>query len=347
MKTVTRGPIRVGVVGCGVVADYGHIPTIHRLPETELMAFADPDPERLQAQVDKYGLPGFRSLEEMLGAVELDAVALPVHPDTKLELIRVAAANGLHAFCEKPLTDTVEEAEELIRLMDAAGLFVGVSFVYRGKQVILRMMELLREGAIGKLRAVHIVNLWDYHGLRSIAQRGNRRRRALENLGTLDCGVHHLDLARWMSGGEYGEIQALGGTVEKGNKHPDHILFQARMSNGVLVSIGESGVWGYTAADRPPYEMSYHLLGDDGLMTTRGGELHIVSGERQWSEEASEEKAWEGCYRQFVKIISGEDVPDRFLADGHDALVNMKIAREVLEQCSVETSPEQEEREDG
>jgi len=335
MKTVKRRPIRMGVVGCGVVADYGHIPTIHHLPETELVGFADPNPERLQAQVEKYGLPGFRSFEEMLEAVELDAVALPVHPNVKLELIRVAAANGLHAFCEKPLTDTVEEAEELIRLMDDADLFVGVSFVYRGKQVILRMMELLREGAIGELRAIHIVNLWDYHGLRSIAQRGDRRKRALENLGTLDCGVHHLDLARWMAGSEYEEIQAVGAIVESENKHPDHILFQARMANGVLVSIGESGVWGYTAGDRPPYEMSYHLLGENGLMTARGAELHVVSGERQWSEDVSDEKTWEECYRQFVKIISGEEVPDRFLADGHDALVNMKIAREVLAQCAV------------
>ncbi|MDP7132272.1 MAG: Gfo/Idh/MocA family oxidoreductase [Planctomycetota bacterium] len=330
---VERKPVRIGVVGCGVVADYGHLPTIHSLAETELVGVADPDAERLSVQVEKYGVPGFESFEAMLGAVEMDAVALPVHPCLKLELIRVAAANGLHAFCEKPLTETVDEAEELVRMMDEAGLFVGVSFGYRGKQVVQRMMALLQDGAIGRLRAVHIVNLWDYHGLRSIKKSGNRRRRSLENLGTLDCGVHHLDLARWFADSEYSTLHAVGTSVEADNKMPDHIVFQARMENGVLVSINESGVWGHTAAERPPYEMSYHLLGENGFMTDRQGELSIVSGEKQWTEKLAEDKAWEDCYRQFVQVICGEEIPNRFLADGNDALINMQVAEEILRQC--------------
>ena len=177
IKTVDQKPVRIGVVGCGVVADYGHIPTIHRSPDLELVAFADPDRVRLEAQTQKYARPGFSSFAEKLAEVELDAVSLPVHPNVKLELIRLAAAHGLHAFCEKPLTDTVEEAEELTRLMDEAGLFAGVAFVYRGMPIVQRMAALAREGAIGKLRAVHLVNLWDYHGLRDAAHRGNRRRR--------------------------------------------------------------------------------------------------------------------------------------------------------------------------
>lgn len=333
MKTVERKSVRMGVVGCGVVADYGHIPTIHTLPEIELVAFAEPDPARLDAQVSRYDRPGFASFQEMLDAVELDAVALPVHPNVKLELTRLAAEHGLHAFCEKPLTDTVDEAEELVRVMDEAGLFVAVAFVYRGMPIVQRMAQLLREGAIGRLRAIHLVNLWDYHGLRDFGNRGNRRRRALQNLGTLDCGVHHLDLARWLSGSEYADVHALGTIVESANVMPDHILVQARMNNGVLVSVSESGVWGYTAAERPPYEMSYHLLGESGLMTARGDELLVVSGERQWREELGHEKSWEQCYRQFVQIITGEPVPDRFLADGHDALKNMQIAGEILAQC--------------
>jgi len=335
LRLVETKPVRIGVVGCGVVADYGHLPTIHSLGETELVGVVDPDTERRSVQMEKYGVPGFESFETMLSEIEMDAVSLPVHPVLKLEMIRMAAASGLHAFCEKPLTETVEDAEEVVRVMKEAGLFVGVSFGYRGKQVIQRMMELLREGAIGRLRAIHIVNLWDYHGLRSIPKSGNRRRRSLENLGTLDCGVHHLDLARWFAGSEYSTLHAVGTSVEKENKIPDHIMFQARMENGVIVSINESGVWGHTAAERPLYEMSYHLLGENGFMTDHGGQLSIVSGEKQWTEKLGEDKAWEDCYRQFVQVITGEKITDRFLADGNDALVNMKVAAEILRQCKL------------
>jgi predicted dehydrogenase len=342
-RTVTHRPVRVGVVGCGVVAGYGHIPAIHRCADAELAGFADPDPARRQAQADQYGKPCFASFEEMAAKLELDAVAIPTHPAIKLDMIRIAAARGLHAFCEKPLTDTVEQAEELMRLMDDAGLFVGMAFVYRGKKTVQRMMQLVREGAIGKLRAVHIENMWDYHGLRDSSERGNRRHRALQNLGTLDCGVHDLDLVRYMSGADFQTINAVGTIVEKANTYPDHIIVNARMTNGVLVSVEESGVWGYTAATRPVYPQSYRMVGETGVLSVDFGDwgeshqeatLRVVSGEKQWTEGVAADKAWDDTYRQFFSTILGDSTDHRFIADGHDALVNMRVARTIIDACS-------------
>lgn len=339
LKTVKNAPVRVGVVGCGVVAGYGHIPAIDRSPLTKLAAFADPARERREEQAKKYGLPCFESFEEMAASVELDAVTIATQPKQKLDMIRIAAGRGLHAFCEKPLTDTVEQAEELVGLMDEAGLFVGVAFVYRGKKVVQRMMELLREGAIGELRVVRTQNLWDYHGLRDEELRAGRRRRALRNMGTLDCGVHHLDLVRYMSGGEYGEVSAVGTIVEKENVCPDHIIVHARMTNGVLACVEESAVWGYTAAERPKYYQSYSMIGEKGLLTTASSDLegtpdlYVVSGPKQWTEQVSKAKAWDETYDQFFRIVLGRDVPGRFIADGHDALACMKVALDVIGQC--------------
>ena len=175
LKTVKNAPVRVGVVGCGVVAGYGHIPAIAKTPAAKLVAFADPVRERREAQAEKYGLPCFGSFEEMVASVVLDAVRIATQPEHKLDMIRIAAREGLHAFCEKPLTDTVEDAEEVVGLMGEAGLFVGMAFVYRGKKVVQRMMQLLRDGAVGELRVVRTQNLWDYHGLRDEADRPGRR----------------------------------------------------------------------------------------------------------------------------------------------------------------------------
>ena len=342
LNSVQRPIVRVGVVGCGVVADYGHIPAIHRGPEAELVGFADPDEQRRRRQAARYDRPAFASFEEMAQRVEMDAVAVCTQPDVKLDMIRIAADHGLHAFCEKPLTDTVAQAEQLVRLMDDRGLFVGVAFVYRGKQTVQRMAELVREGAIGRLRAVHIENLWDYHGLRDQAERGDRRRRALRNLGTLDCGVHDLDLARHLTGGEYEEVRAVGAIVEAANPYPDHVIIQARMTSGVLVSIAESAVWGYTAKDRPVYEQSYRMVGDNGVLAVHAGdwsqghdtnELRVVSGAEQWTERLAAGKAWDETYHQFFQIVLGRDPPHRFIADGRDALINMRVAREIVAQC--------------
>ena len=116
MKTVGKAPVRVGVVGCGVVASYGHIPAINRAPEAKLVGFADPNKERREAEAAKYDCPCFESFEAMVREVEMDAVSIPTQPNIKLDMIRIAAASGLHAFCEKPLTDTAEQAEKNVRL---------------------------------------------------------------------------------------------------------------------------------------------------------------------------------------------------------------------------------------
>lgn len=340
IRIVENTPVRVGVVGCGVVADYGHIPAIDRNELAELAAFADPDPGRRAVQAERYGKPAFASFEEMVEEVELDAVAIPTQPNIKLDMIRIAAANGLHAFCEKPLSDTVEDAEEIVRLTDEAGLYVGMAFVYRGQTVVQRMMQLLREGAIGKLRVVRTVNLWDYHGLRDQSLRGDRRHRALQNMGTLDCGVHHYDLVRYMSGSDFADIHAVGDIIEAANSMPDHIITNGRMENGVLVYLEESAVWGYRADERPRYEHSYTLIGDNGLLHADStgiahgnSELYVVSGGRQWTELVDSGKAWDETYRQFFQTITGTRQEHAFVADAHDALANMRIARTVIEQC--------------
>ncbi len=340
LRTVSQGPVRVGVVGCGVVADYGHIPAIHRCDLAKLVAFADPDEKRRRTQMDKYGLPGFESFEAMAEAVEMDAVSICTQPDIKLDMVRIAAAHGLHAFCEKPLTDTLEQAEPLVQIMDEAGLMVGVAFVYRGKEVVQRMMELLREGTIGKLRVLRTENLWDYHGIRGRVYPAERRRRALANLGTFDCGVHQLDLLRYMTGGEFADVHAVGTIVEPENEYPDHVIAHGRMDNGVLVYLEESAVYGHTAAEGPRVIHRYHMIGENGVMscgsTGVGGgatELYVVSGEKQWTETVGGGKAWDGTYRQFYQLILGQPVEHRFVADGHDALANMRMARQIVGQC--------------
>lgn len=341
MKAVAREKVRVGVVGCGVVAGYGHLPSIQQSPDAELVAVVDPDEGRRQREAAKYQVPGFESFERMLEQVELDAVSIPTHPAIRPALLDLAAEAGLHAFCEKPLTEDPAEAERVVANMESRGLQVAIAFIYRGKEVIQRMLTLMKEGAIGRVRAVLIENLWDYHGLRDDAERPGRRRNALRNLGTLDCGVHDLDLACYLAGADFARIQAMGTTVEPENPYPDHILVQAEMTNGVLATIEESAVWGHTAKDRPIYCQNYRVLGEQGYLAAEFGDfsqkgngtLRVVSGERQWNEPVTAGKGWQIAYDQFFRMLKGETIANRVVATGRDAVRNMQAAAEVIRQC--------------
>ncbi len=85
---------------------------------------------------------------------------------------------------------------------------------------------------------------------------------------------------------------------------------------------------------------AYSLIGENGVLhvgtSSLGPEssrLYVVSGEKQWMEDGQAAKAWDTTYGQFFQIILGREMKNRFIADGHDALANMRIAREVIAQC--------------
>lgn len=350
LRQVERDKVRIGIVGCGVVAKNGHIPAILKCDDVaELVGFADPEEDRRRKMTEAFGKPAFASFEEMADALDLDAVAIPTHPHVRLPLVRTAAQRGLHVFSEKPLTNTAEEAEEIVRLMDDAGLFLTVAFVYRGKACVQRMMALLREGVIGRLRAVHIENMWDYHGVRGNTWGPDfegRRHRALRNLGTLDCGVHDLDLARYFTSSDFESLQAVGTIVEDVNVLPDHLMIQARMANGMVVAIEESAVWGFTATEKPVYQQSYRLVGESGVMRVGidfghegDTELYVVSGEKQWREKVDTAKGWQRSYRQFFETLLDRSSSPRFIANGQDALANMRAASLAIEQASCNKRP--------
>ena len=65
-----------------------------------------------------------------------------------------------------------------------------------------------------------------------------------------------------------------------------------------------------------------------------GVDLRIVSGEKQWVEHLASGKAWDETYRQFFQVILGREIPHRFVADGHDALANMRAAQTVIQRCT-------------
>jgi predicted dehydrogenase len=122
---------RIGVMGCGTVASYGHIPAILAAPGLELAAVFDPDESRLEAvrrlssDVRAFSTaPPF--LESGLDAVVVTSPA-PVH----LENVADAARRGLAVLCEKPLAATLDEAQQIVDVMARAHLPLYTAFCYR------------------------------------------------------------------------------------------------------------------------------------------------------------------------------------------------------------------------
>jgi predicted dehydrogenase len=145
----TMTPIKVGVVGCGVISGI-YFQNLTRFGAVEVVACADLDPAMSQAVVDKYPSIKAVSTEELLGDPSIDIVLNLTQPKFHHEVMKAGVRAGKHVYGEKPLSVEYEDAVELMTLAGAAGVRVGCApdtFLGAGIQTCRSLID---EGAIGE-----------------------------------------------------------------------------------------------------------------------------------------------------------------------------------------------------
>jgi predicted dehydrogenase len=129
--------LSIGVFGAGYLGKI-HIKCIGLADEVyELAGFYDPDDEAARQAQETFGIKRFDSIEALLDAVDVADIVTPT--PTHFALASEAIRRGKHIFIEKPLTHTLAEAEELIRLSTAAGVKVQVGHVERFNPALLAL----------------------------------------------------------------------------------------------------------------------------------------------------------------------------------------------------------------
>lgn len=324
--------IGVGLIGCGTVAGYGHLPALSAAEGARLLAVADVVEEKARATAAQYGIPqAFGDYHQLLALPEIDLVTVATPPGRHYRVVLDALAAGKHVFCEKPLTPTVEQGEEMVRTAHAAGRLLAVNFESRAAPGYQRVRALLHSGAVGRLRVLRLTNLW-MGGRWASAER--YRMLITEGQGPIvDCGVHAIDLARWLSGAEFAEVSARGVHVE-GYENPDHVVLTARLDNGVLVVIEESWVYTHTAREHA-VRREAEAVGEAGLLrySAEGREVQLYTAEDTLREEIGPwEKPFAAMYeRVLASVRQGHLVHD--LASGDDGVAAVRVALAALEQA--------------
>lgn len=261
---------RIGLMGCGVIAEHGHADAIANTPGLELTALYDPNPEALARLQRRFSwVRGFTDVEAFYRC-GLDAVAItspaPVHHANVLG----AARHGLHVLCEKPLAMDESEIEEMIAVMRGSGLLLGTALCYRFSPVAQQIRQMLRERWIGELRAMRLIYVWNLHGKWEYGPSGERyespRRigRFQEGGPLVDCGIHQIDLALWWSGSEAVHQSSSAAWVEE-HEAPGHVWLHLDHESGCHTAVEVSFSYGQTVRD-PVDQFVYELIGTDGLI---------------------------------------------------------------------------------
>ncbi len=148
-------PVRLAIVGCGLITEDFHLPAALCSPLVQLVALVDNHLERGKMLSRKYGcdVSVHTRLEEIIDEVEGVLIATPNF--THGTIARVALAKGVPALVEKPLTTSYAEAIELCELAEQNRTFISVGYFSRHAPVVSLFKRLLEEGVFGGLQRFH------------------------------------------------------------------------------------------------------------------------------------------------------------------------------------------------
>ncbi len=147
--------MRGAIIGFGVIASTGHAPAYLKMPEHQILAVADPVPARRRAAEALIpGVRTFASHEELLAAgLPLDFVDIATPPKWHLELALAAARRGLHVLCEKPITCTLAEAQQMLLAARDHRVTIFPCHNYKHAPVVKEMRAAIESGRIGAVRS--------------------------------------------------------------------------------------------------------------------------------------------------------------------------------------------------
>lgn len=190
--------VRIGIIGCGGIANNKHMPALSRIPEVEMVAFCDIVEERAVKAAAEYGTPDAKvyvDYKELLKDESIEVVHV-LTPNRDHSYITVDALEaGKHVMCEKPMAINTAEAQKMVDAAKRTGKKLTIGYQNRFRPDSMYLKQACEDGELGEIY---------YARAQAI------RRRAVPTWGVfldaekqgggplIDIGTHALDLTLWM-----------------------------------------------------------------------------------------------------------------------------------------------------
>lgn len=299
--------MRVGVIGAGVMGQ-NHIRTYSKIKGVKLAGISDIDPCRLESLCSEYGCQGYTDYKDLLKQ-GLDAVSIVVPTTLHMKVSLDAIGAGANLIVEKPIADTVENAEKIVEAAKKESLKLMVGHIERFNPAVMKMKEIIHNNELGKVVSISTLRVGPY----------NPR---IRDVGViLDIGVHDVDIISYLYNGRVAEVYAIAGNeVHSFEDHASIILRYEDDRAGVVE----------TNWLTPHKTRRFSVIGTDGVAYGDYIEQKVFIHEKDWVKEAKIDKKEPlmNELENFVKVCESQAEP---LATGEDGIHALKVALASIE----------------
>ncbi|WP_296419130.1 Gfo/Idh/MocA family protein [Pseudooctadecabacter sp.] len=230
--------------------------------------------------------------------VDLVTVATP--NSTHFEITKSFLEAGFNVLCEKPMTVTVEEGEEIVKIARATGKICAVNYCYSAYPMVREMRHMVASGGIGKVRLIVANFSHGHHGDATDADNPRVRWRydpamAGASGQFADCGIHAMHMASFIAGDEVASLSADFASTIASRELEDDAMVNFRMEGGTV-----GRLWTSSVAIGRQHGFDIQVFGETGglkwwaeqpnqvMYTPVGGRTQIMEkGEGGLSDEAS------------------------------------------------------------
>ncbi|MDQ3535730.1 MAG: Gfo/Idh/MocA family oxidoreductase, partial [Bacteroidota bacterium] len=213
--------IKVGVAGLGFIGP-AHVEALRRLPDVEVVAISDFDEALAKSKGDSLGIEkAYGDFNQLLNDPEVEVVHICTPNFLHYPMAKTALQAGKHVICEKPLSNTAEEAKELVELATKSGLVHAVHFNIRYYPLIRHMKMMREKGELGEIYSIIGSYLQDWLFLDTDYNWRLEPDKSGESRAIADIGSHLMDLIEYISGEKISAVMADFATIHKNRKKPN------------------------------------------------------------------------------------------------------------------------------
>ncbi|KKB08072.1 Gfo/Idh/MocA family protein [Devosia chinhatensis] len=273
----------IGVVGAGMGAKPHALALKALRDKVDVRGVWRRDRQELERFCSEYDLPAARSYEALLADPAVEAILIITPPNAREPLVAAAAAAGKHVLMEKPVERSVEAAERIVGICDAAGVTLGIIFQHRFRAASMALAEKVAGGTLGPLHAAQLLVPW-WRSQEAYYDKPGRGTFAQDGGGVLITqAIHSLDLMLSLTG-PVRAVTALSATTGLHRMETEDFV-----AGGMEFANGAVGGLMATTANFPGGPESLTLNFERASATLTGGNLTLnwMDGRSETIGEAS------------------------------------------------------------